>query len=163
MYIWIEHSPTGGTIISARINEVTIPKREGKHFEVARTEEIERCLGDACPGSGEGDDGSAGGVTPITTTEVYGHTVSVYSDRTFYCDDGDYEPIDIEQSDGTSVTGWYCETEEIREARLIANSCRDAYSAAWCTGSKTCTDEVQGEYATFTSFLFGGTTIRVTA
>ena len=120
-----------------------------QHFEVARTEEIKRCLGDVCPGSGEGGgEGDDDSDDPVT---VNGYTI--YSAPNMTDCDGEWETISTKQSDGTWVSGWFCEDEE--EYR-IENSCTAARSAAWCTVSKTCTDEIHGEYATFTSFNHGG-------
>ncbi len=107
----------------------------------------------------ETDTGSGGAGTNDNDSDRpdpigYYNGIAVYSEPSFSCDGGEeWLPILRTQSDGTVLNGWYCGDEE--EYR-IENSCQDASRAAWCTVSKTCTDEIQGEYATFTSFNHGG-------
>ena len=116
-----------------------------QHFEVHGTHDINTCAGDACPpGSGEGDGEEEDEEDRPDPIGYYnGH--SVYSEPSFSCDE-EWLPVSV-------PNGWYCGDEE--EYR-IANSCQEASRAAWCTVSQTCTDEIQGEYATLRSRDHGG-------
>ena len=128
-----------------------------QHFEVVGTQRTPSCSGDACPpGSGEGgEDDEADSTEPIV---VNGYTI--YPEPNLVACDGVWNTVSVSTvQDGVSVriSGWFCDTSEAEEEEeRLARSCRGwEWAAEWCTVSKTCTKEVQGEWATFPSFTYG--------
>ena len=95
---------------------------------------------------GAGDDDSD---DPVT---VNGYTI--YSAPNMTACAGEWEPISTRQSDGTWVSGWYCEEdEEDEEDELRAGSCRNDDWDAWCSVSETCANEnFDGEYTNLYEF-----------
>ena len=122
-----------------------------QHFEVHGTHDINTCAGDACPpGSGEGDGDDS-------DDPIYVNGYLIYPAPNLTDCDGFWNTVSTRQSDGTWVSGWFCDNSAVEEeAERLANSCQEASRAAWCTVSQTCTDEIQGEYATLRSLGHGG-------